>query len=63
MTLTRDIKQIVIERTQRDPKFARALLDETATLLFNGEPEVARLVLHDLANVTIGLGKYSTKPL
>lgn len=54
MALTRDFKQIVVERTQRDPKFAKALLDEAASLLLNGEPETARLVLRDLVNATIG---------
>jgi hypothetical protein len=28
MTLTRDFRQTVVERVQRDPAFAKALLDE-----------------------------------
>jgi DNA-binding phage protein len=54
MTLTRDFKQTVAERVQRDPTFARALLDEAATLFLNGEPHTARLILRDLVNATIG---------
>jgi DNA-binding phage protein len=54
MALTRDFKQTVVERAQRDPAFARALLDEAATLFLNGEPHTARLVLRDLVNATIG---------
>lgn len=54
MGLTRDFKQTVVERVQRDPKFARALLDEAATLFLNGEPEAARLLLRDLVNATVG---------
>ncbi len=54
MALTRDFKQTVVNRTQRDPAFAKALLDEAATLMFSGEPETARLVLRDLVNATIG---------
>lgn len=54
MALTRDFKQAVVERVQRDPAFARALLDEAATLLLNGEPHTARLILRDLVNATIG---------
>ena len=42
------------ERLKRDPAFARALLDEAATLFLNGEPDTARLVLRDLVNATIG---------
>lgn len=55
MALTRDSKQTVVERVERDPAFAQALLDEAATLLLNGEPETARLILRDLVNATIGL--------
>ena len=54
MALTRDFKQTVVERAQRDPAFAQALLDEAATLFLNGEPEAARLILRDLVNATIG---------
>jgi DNA-binding phage protein len=54
MALTRDFKQTVIERVRRDPEFARALLDEAATLFFNGEPDATRLILRDLVNATVG---------
>lgn len=54
MALTRDFKQTVVERAERDPAFARALLDEATTLMIGGEPETARLVLRDLVNATIG---------
>ena len=54
MALTRDFKQTVVDRTRRDPAFARALLDEAATLFLNGEPETAKLILRDLVNATIG---------
>ena len=54
MALTRNFKQTVIERVERNPKFAKALLDEAATLLLSGEPETARLILSDLVNATIG---------
>ena len=54
MVLTRDFKQTMVERAQRDPAFAKALLDEAATLFLNGEPETARLILRDLVNATVG---------
>ena len=54
MALTRDFRQTVVERIDRDPAFAQALLDEAATLFLNGEPEAARLILRDLVNATIG---------
>ena len=54
IALTRDFKQTIVERVGRDLKFARALLDEAATLFLNGETDTARLVLRDLVNATVG---------
>lgn len=65
MPLTRDSTRTVIERVQRDPEFARALLDEAATLFLNGEAPSARLLLRDLVNATIGfegLARETGKP-
>jgi DNA-binding phage protein len=60
MALTRDFKQTVVDRVNRDPAFAQALLDEAATLFLNGEPETARLILRDLVNATIGFEQLAT---
>ncbi len=57
MALTRNFKQTVVERVERDPRFATALLDEAATLFLSGEPKTARLILRDLVNATIGFEK------
>jgi len=54
MALTRDFKSTVVARVERDPDFAKAMLDEAATLFLSGEPETARLILRDLVNATIG---------
>ena len=54
MALTRNFKKTVVARVARDPKFAKALLDEAATLFLNDEPETARLILRDLVNATLG---------
>src|SRR3984957_2616736 len=54
MALTRNLKKTVVARVGRDPAFAKALLDEAATLFLSGEPETARLVLRDLVNATLG---------
>lgn len=65
MTLTRNFKQTVVDRVHRDPEFAKALLDEAATLFLSGEPDAARLVLRDLVNATIGfeeLAQVTHKP-
>lgn len=54
MALTRDFKETLVERIQKDPVFAQALLDEAITLFVDGDPESAKLVLRDLVNATIG---------
>ena len=60
MALTRNFKLTVVERVERDPVFAQALLDEAATLFLNGEPETVRLILRDLVNATISFEQLST---
>ena len=54
MALTRDFKATVVARVKKDPEFAKALLDDAATLFLNGEPETAKFILRDLVNATIG---------
>jgi DNA-binding phage protein len=65
MALTRDFRKTVVARVERDPAFAKALLDEAATLFLSGEPETARLILRDLVNATLGferLAKVTAMP-
>jgi len=65
MALTRDFKQTVVERVGRDPAFAKGMLDEAATLFLNGEPELARIILRELVNATVGfeaLAQLTDKP-
>lgn len=54
MVATHDFRGTIEGRAARDPAFAQALLDEAATLFLNGEPHVARLILRDLVNASIG---------
>ena len=65
MGLTRNFKKTVVARVERDPAFAKALLNEAATLFLSGEPKTARLVLRDLVNATLGfeqLAKVTAMP-
>jgi DNA-binding phage protein len=52
--MLKDFSEVVADRIQREPEFARVLLGEAITVFLNGEPDVARLVLRDLVNGTIG---------
>jgi DNA-binding phage protein len=54
MALTQDFKRTVAARIERDPAFAKELLNEATTLLISGEAETARVILRDLVNATLG---------
>ena len=65
MGLTRRFRETVVARVEREPRFARALLDESLTLFLNGEPDTAKLLLRDLINATLGfeeLARRTGKP-
>ena len=61
MPITRDFKETINARVRREPEFAKALLDEAASLFLNGEPETARLILRDLVNATTGFEKLASE--
>lgn len=54
MTLTRDFKQTIQLRAQRDPAFRKALLREGIESLLRGDLETGKIVLRDYINATIG---------
>ncbi len=54
MALAHDFRQTLVERIKRDPAFAKALLDQAATLFRNGEPDTPHLILRDVVNATVG---------
>ena len=65
MALTRDYKETINERAERDPKFALSLMNEAISSFLTGEPEAARIILRELVNSTIGfemLAKRVNKP-
>ena len=54
MALTKDFKQTVKVRAERDAAFRRALLTEAVEQLLSGELETGKAVLRDYINATIG---------
>jgi len=52
--LTRSYRDTINERALEDNAFATALLDEAISLFLNGESDMARLILRDLVNATVG---------
>lgn len=61
MPLTKDFKNTVRARVQRDPEFRDSLLTESIELMLNGEPEVGKEIIRDLVNATIGFDELGTR--
>ncbi len=65
MALTRDFKETVQARAQRDPAFREGLLKEGVKCLLAGDVDAGKIVLRDYINATIGfeeLGSLTHKP-
>ena len=56
MALTRDFKETIQARVQRDAAFRTELLREGIESLLSGELDVAKTVLRDYINATVGFG-------
>ena len=54
MPLTRDFKETVRARVERDPKFRRELLREGVETMLAGDVATAKAILRDYVNATIG---------
>jgi DNA-binding phage protein len=57
MPLTREFKETVKARAERDPAFRAALLTEAIELLLGGDLETGKAVLRDYINATVGFEK------
>lgn len=54
MGLTRPFIETVKERAAKDPKFRATMLAEATECFLNGEVDVAKTMLRDYVNATIG---------
>ncbi|MCY4311565.1 MAG: hypothetical protein OXC54_09700 [Rhodospirillaceae bacterium] len=54
MLLTRDLKETIQTRTERDPTFCEELLKEGVERLLSGDVETGRAVMRDYIKATIG---------
>jgi DNA-binding phage protein len=57
MALTRDFRETIRVRVQRDQAFRRALLREAVEAMLNGDVETGKSVLRDYINATVGFGE------
>ena len=54
MSLTRDFKETIEARMERDPVFREELLKEGVDCLLSGDVDTGKAVLRDYINATIG---------
>ena len=65
MPLTRDFKETIQARIQKDPTFRKELLREGIECLLSGDLETGKTILRDYINATVGfekLGALTHKP-
>ena len=54
MALTRDFKETIMARAQRDARFREALFTESLNAYLAGDSATGKAILRDLINATIG---------
>jgi hypothetical protein len=54
MALTRDFRETIMARAQRDAKFRQALFTESLNAYLAGDSATGKAILRDLINATIG---------
>lgn len=54
MALTRDFKETIQARAQRDPAFRRGLFQEAIDAFLSNDTETGKLLLRDYVNATVG---------
>lgn len=54
MPLTRDFKDTVKARAERDPEFRRGLFEEAIEAFLSNDTETGKLLLRDYVNATLG---------
>ncbi len=59
MALTKDFKNTIQARAQRDPAFRKALLQEGGECLLAGDVDIGKAVMRDYINATIGFKELS----
>ena len=57
MPLTRDFRDTVKARAERDPTFRAALFEEAVQAIADGDLPTARILLRDVINATVGFAQ------
>jgi DNA-binding phage protein len=54
MALTRDFRETILARVQRDPRYREALFTEAINAYLAGDTATGKSILRDLVNATVG---------
>ena len=54
MALTKDFRETIRERAQREPRFRKALLREAIELMLSSDEKTGRAILRNYINATVG---------
>ncbi len=54
MALTRDFRETIRARAQREPRYREALFTEAINAYLAGDPATGKSILRDLVNATVG---------
>lgn len=57
MALTRDFKETIRARAERDAKFRKELLREGVECMLGGDVATAKIILRDYINATVGFAE------
>ncbi len=60
MALTRDFKETIKARVERDPAYRRELLREGIESMLAGDVETGKTILRDFINATVGFPKLAS---
>jgi hypothetical protein len=59
MALTRDFRETIRERAQREPEFRRALLQEAVEQMLSGDVDAGKGMIRNYINATVGFKELS----
>lgn len=59
MALSRDYKETIRQRIERDPEFKQLMLEEAINCFFTGEPDIGKSILRDFIKATVGFEELS----
>ena len=57
MPLTRDFRETVKARAERDPEFRAGLYQEAVQAMLDGDLGTAKILLRDIINATVGFAR------